>query len=471
MSSIEHYSQFFQDYLLSIKQDTYIDILENCFAEITVTDAEGYVIYANPASLQYHGMTSEDMCKLNFFTSFNGLWTPPSVDFAINKKRTVFARQRYLMTNETHITITTPIYDKNDHLKMVVFTSFKEKPISTFDLDCKKTETSEKAKYSSREETKESNNIVGRSYNLYATLNKIRKGSKSDIPVLLLGESGVGKSLFAKYIHDSSLRNNHPFVSINCASIPDNLIESELFGYVPYAFTGASPKGKKGLVELADGGTLFLDEIGELQPNIQVKLLDFLENQRFTSVGGLEIKTVDTRIVTATNKNLEEQVKKNQFREDLFWRINGITQTIPSLRDRKSDILPIAQYYLDKHNKKYDKSKMFASSVIEALIQYDWPGNVRQLKNAVEYMAVMSIGNIINTDKLPEQITNFLLATANKSKTVIFDEMVEDYKRDVIQSYYKSYSNVNEMAQALGLSQATAYRLVSKYVEKKEKKG
>lgn len=223
-------------------------------------------------------------------------------------------------------------------------------------------------------------------------------------------------------------------------------------------------------MELADGGTLFLDEIGELQPNIQVKLLDFLENQRFTSVGGLEIKTVDTRIITATNKNLQKLVQKNKFREDLFWRINGITQTIPSLRDRRSDILPIAQYYLDKHNKKYDKDKMFASPVIEALIQYDWPGNVRQLKNAVEYMAVMSIGNIVSTDKLPEQILDFLKKNQTKKKTVIFDDMVEEYKREIIQSYYKSYSNVNEMASALGLSQATAYRLVSKYVDKGSKK-
>ncbi|MEG0378358.1 MAG: sigma 54-interacting transcriptional regulator, partial [Eubacterium sp.] len=179
-------------------------------------------------------------------------------------------------------------------------------------------------------------------------------------------------------------------------------------GYVPYAFTGASPKGKKGLVELADGGTLFLDEIGELQPNIQVKLLDFLENKRFTSVGGLEIKTVDVRIVTATNKNLEERVREEKFREDLFWRINGITQTIPSLRDRRSDILPIANYYLEQHNKKYSKDKLFSSQTMEGLLTYDWPGNVRQLKNAVEYMAVMSMGNVISEDKLPETIADYL---------------------------------------------------------------
>ncbi|MEF9919274.1 MAG: sigma 54-interacting transcriptional regulator [Eubacterium sp.] len=467
MSSINHYNKTFQDYLKSMPLETYIDILENCFAEITVADANGFVIYANPASFKYHGLAPEDMCKLNFSTSFNGLWTPPSTDYAIEHKRTVFSRQRYLATNEIHITITTPIYDETNQLKMIVYTSFNEKPIEIFDLDCIKSEIDEKNKTSSSEETKESNNIVGRSYNLYATLNKLSKGSKSDIPVLLLGESGVGKSLFAKYIHDSSFRSDKPFVSINCASIPDNLIESELFGYVPYAFTGASPKGKKGLVELADGGTLFLDEIGELQPNIQVKLLDFLENQRFTSVGGLEIKTVDTRIVTATNKNLEERVRQDKFREDLFWRINGITQTIPSLRDRRSDILPIAQYYLDRHNKKYKKDKMFSSNVVEALLQYQWPGNVRQLKNAVEYMAVMSMGNIINEDKLPEQIQNELKDQLPQKKGLVFEEMVEDYRREVIQNYYETYPNISEMAEALGLSQATAYRLIKKYIGKK----
>lgn len=468
MSSISHYTEAFQRYLKSLSKDTYIDILENCNVEITVANANGYVIYANPASLQYHGMTSEEMCKLNFFTSFNGLWTPPTTEYAIEEHRTIFARQRYLLTGELHVTITTPVYNDEGELELIVYTSFKDGSIQNFDLDCLKTEDSEEIRSNQREEHKAANNIVGRSYTLYATLNKLNKGAKSDIPVLMLGESGVGKSLFAKYIHDCSTRSEMPFVSINCASIPDNLIESELFGYVPYAFTGANPKGKRGLVEIADSGTLFLDEIGELQPNIQVKLLDFLENQRFTPVGGLEMKRVNTRIITATNKDLEKLVQENKFREDLYWRINGITQTIPSLRDRKSDILPIAQYYLNQHNKKYHKNKMFSSTVIEALQLYNWPGNVRQLKNAVEYMAVMSIGNMIGSNNLPEQISAYIEKHQNDKKKAPFDEMVEDYKKDIIIRYHELYNNVPEMAQALGLSQATAYRLVSKYIPKKK---
>ncbi|MDO4289408.1 MAG: sigma 54-interacting transcriptional regulator [Eubacterium sp.] len=464
---MSHSSENFADYLNTVSRETLIDILENSFTEITVADKNGYVIYANPNSLRYHGMSPEEMCKLNFYTCFNGLWTPPSTDYAIEQRRTVFARQRYLVSGETHITITTPLFDDDGQVRMIVYNSTPEKPIQNFDLDCDEGLSPEKPA-SDREAAKESNNIVGRSYNLYATLNKLNKGAKSDIPILLLGESGVGKSLFAKYIHDASLRCNRPFISINCASIPDNLIESELFGYVPYAFTGASPRGKKGLVEMADGGTLFLDEIGELQPNIQVKLLDFLENQRFTSVGGLESKTVDTRIITATNKDLERLVSENKFREDLFWRINGITQTIPSLKKRKSDILPIAQYYLDRHNKKYGKDKLFSNEVIDIMLHYDWPGNVRQLKNAVEYMAVMNMGNLITADKLPEQLLSFAETSVDHKRTAVFDDMVEDYKKEIIQNYFNHAESVAEMAELLGLSQATAYRLVKKYIAKGE---
>lgn len=468
-----NHSQEYLDYLKTLSSEFFLDILENSFIEVTVTDKDGNVLYANPACLEYHGISAEKMWKLNFLTSFQGFWTPPSTATAMEKKRTIISRQRSLLTDEEHITITTPLYNPEHELVMLVYNTLKRESFVEFDLDYLNPEkdTDEdgalKDKKGSREErTKASNNIVGRSYILYQTLHKLKKAAKSDIPILLLGESGVGKSLIAKFIHDCSPRKANPFVSINCASIPDNLIESELFGYVPYAFTGASPKGKKGLVEMAHNGTLFLDEIGELLPNIQVKLLDFLENQRFTSVGGLESKTVNTRIITATNKNLEELVAKNIFREDLYWRINGITQTVPALRERRDDIFPIAQYFLKEYNKKYNQNKVFSNPVIESLIQYDWPGNVRQLKNAVEQMAVMSLGSVIGIDKLPEQLTAFMAKTSIQKKNIIFDDLVENYKRGIIEDYYEIYDNINDMAESLGLSQTTAYRLVNKYIKK-----
>jgi len=473
MNNIYKHSQEYSDYLQTLSSQFFLDILENSFIEVTVTDKDGNVLYANPACLQYHGISAEKMWKLNFLTSFQGFWTPPSTACAIEKKRTIISRQRSLITDEEHITITTPLYNQQNELTMLVYNTLKRESFVEFDLDYHNPENvviadagSKEKKQMREEKNKANNNIVGRSYVIYETLHKLKKASKSDIPILLLGESGVGKSLIAKFIHDSSPRKSSPFISINCASIPDNLIESELFGYVPYAFTGASPKGKKGLVELANNGTLFLDEIGELLPNIQVKLLDFLENQRFTSVGGLESKTVNTRIITATNKNLEKRVAENKFREDLYWRINGITQTIPSLRERRDDIFPIAQYYIKNYNKKYVQNKTFSTQVIESLIQYDWPGNVRQLKNAVEQMAVMSLGSVIGIDRLPEQLVAFFSDQDMKKHKVIFDDLVENYKRTIIENYYETYGNINEIAEALGLSQTTAYRLINKYIKK-----
>ena len=197
-----------------------------------------------------------------------------------------------------------------------------------------------------------------------------------------------------------------------------------------------------------------------------MKLLDFLENQRFTSVGGLEAKTVNTRIVTATNKDLTKLIEENKFREDLYWRINGISQTIPSLRERKNDILPIAQYYLKKYNEKYNENKIFSSSVLEKLANYPWPGNIRQLKNAVEQMAVMTIGSMINEDKLPEQITEYLEKEKVKGRGVFFDDLVEDYKKTLVENYYSLFKNTSDFAQALGLSQTTAYRLIKNYIKK-----
>ncbi len=462
------HSEEYLKYLKILPADFYLTILENCFCEITVTNEKGGVLYANPMCYDYHGISPEQMWKLNFINSFQGFWTPPTTAYALEAKRTVIARQQSLLTGDEHVTVTKPLYDEKDDLKFLVYTTIKERSLVNFDLDYRKNESVQvpEEKNTIPENTKSENNIVGRSYALYSTLTKLRMAAKSDIPILLLGESGVGKSLIAKFVHDCSPRKKHPFISINCASIPDNLIESELFGYVPYAFTGASPKGKKGLVEIAHNGTLFLDEIGELQPNIQVKLLDFLENQRFTSVGGLEAKTVNTRIVTATNKDLTKLIEENKFREDLYWRINGISQTIPSLRERKNDILPIAQYYLKKYNEKYNENKIFSSSVLERLANYPWPGNIRQLKNAVEQMAVMTIGSMINEDKLPEQITEYLEKEKVKSRGVFFDDLVEDYKKTLVENYYNLFKNTSDFAQALGLSQTTAYRLIKNYIKK-----
>lgn len=218
----------------------------------------------------------------------------------------------------------------------------------------------------------------------------VRQVADKDVTVLITGESGTGKELVAQAVHQFSLRQNKPFVVVNCAAIPENLIESELFGHEKGAFTNADRR-RLGQFEIAQGGTLFLDEIGEIPPALQVKLLRFLQNKTFNRVGGNDPLSVDVRIVAATNRQLEKEVANGNFREDLFYRLNVVQIKIPALRDRREDIIPLGEYFLSKHLRALGKpTKRFSAEVLEKLEGYAWPGNVRELENTMERLAVLS---------------------------------------------------------------------------------
>lgn len=222
-----------------------------------------------------------------------------------------------------------------------------------------------------------------------------------ELSVLIRGESGTGKSVFARYIHEVGSRRKGPFVSINCASIPHNLIEAELFGYEKGAFTGAGPQGRKGLFEMADGGTLFLDEIGDLPLSAQAKFLDVIEHKRFIPVGGSKMVSCDARIICATNQDLQALIREKKFREDLYWRINVIELYIPPLRSRDNDIERYAEFFLKQAIARYGVQKRFSPDVMSLLLLSDWPGNLRQLANTVERSYIMSEEDIIRVEDLP----------------------------------------------------------------------
>ena len=304
--------------------------------------------------------------------------------------------------------------------------------------------------------------IVTSSPKMNSILEVTKKYAKSDITILILGESGTGKSMLAKYIHDNSNRKYGPYLSLNCASIPENLLESELFGYAPYAFSGASPKGKVGLIELANTGTLFLDEIGELSLHLQAKLLDVIENKQFIPVGSKELKKIDVRLISATNKDLEKMVREKQFREDLYWRLNMIDITIPPLRERKEDVLPLTTYFLNIFNKKYKTDKFLSDDVINAFTEYNWAGNVRQLKNIVERAIVVSNKPRIELIDIPSLILNEIKRQSEDEKKD-FDEKIEEFQRSLIIEAYEIYKTSRKVAEALDISQSTANRLISKY--------
>ncbi len=241
-------------------------------------------------------------------------------------------------------------------------------------------------------------NIIGKSPKMQQVFDLIEKVSQTKVNVLIVGESGTGKELVAKAIHYNGPRKNRPFVALNCAAIPETLLESELFGYVKGAFTGAATT-KRGLLEVADGGTIFFDEVGDLPPLLQAKLLRVIQEREFKRLGGTTDIKVDLRIIAATNQNLEEKIKKGEFREDLFYRLNVIQIKLPPLRERKEDIPLLAQYFLEKYSKELGKEmEGFSPEAMELLLQYHYPGNVRELENIIERSITLESGPLV-TDR------------------------------------------------------------------------
>ncbi|HML38263.1 MAG TPA: sigma-54 dependent transcriptional regulator, partial [Bacillota bacterium] len=253
-------------------------------------------------------------------------------------------------------------------------------------------------------------NMVGQSDKMKDVYEKINILSQNDnVTVLIKGETGTGKELIADAIHKKSVRKDFPILKINCSAMPAQLVESELFGFEKNAFTGATAK-KKGLFEIADGGTVFLDELGEIPLEIQVKLLRVLEERKFRRVGGLEDIEVDIRVIAATNKNLEAAVKERTFREDLYYRLNVVPIEAPPLREKKDDILLLAQHFLDKYNIVFKKSiKGFDSAAKSQLLAYSWPGNVRELKNVIERIVILNSEDWISSRNLPVEIQNHVV--------------------------------------------------------------
>lgn len=278
--------------------------------------------------------------------------------------------------------------------------------------------------------------LIGNSSPMRHVYDQVAQVARSNATVLLRGESGTGKELIANAIHYNSLRSKRPFVKVNCAALPEALIESELFGYEPGAFTGAS-KRKKGRFELADGGTLFLDEIGDLPVQTQVKLLRVIQEREFERLGGTETIKVNVRLITATNKNLEESIADGTFREDLFYRINIFTIFLPPLRERKSDILLLAEHFLEKYEREHKKAvRRISTPAIDMLTAYHFPGNVRELENAIERAVIVCDSNVIHGHHLPPT-----LQTAEVSGTetrVTLTSAVEAFEGDLIQDTLKS---------------------------------
>ena len=300
--------------------------------------------------------------------------------------------------------------------------------------------------------------ILGTSPQIQEVFAAIRKVATTDVPVLIVGESGTGKELVAKAIHQRSIRKKNPFVPINCAAIPENLLESELFGHEKGAFTGAHTR-RKGRIESAQGGTLFLDEIGELPLLLQVKLLRFLQEHVIERVGGRTGITVDTRVIAATNMDLQQAMKENRFREDLYYRLGVITIDVPPLRDREGDVLFLAKAFLHRYATETNKKIAgFTNAAVQALETHPWPGNVRELENRIRRAMIMAGGA-----KLTAEDLQLGAVKAKPRERLGLKEAREKAERQVIlQSLASNQNNISRVAAELGISRPTLYELMEK---------
>ncbi|HZK53333.1 MAG TPA: sigma 54-interacting transcriptional regulator [Desulfosporosinus sp.] len=296
-------------------------------------------------------------------------------------------------------------------------------------------------------------------------MDLLEKVAKTDATVLLLGETGVGKDIYSRLIHERSLRRKEPFFKVDCSSIPETLIEAELFGYEAGAFSGANMKGKLGLLEMADKGTLFLDEIGDLPLLMQSKLLRALQDQELIHVGSTKVRKIDVRFIAATNRNLEEEVNNGRFRSDLFYRLRVAVLQIPPLRERQRDILQLAWFLLEKYNLKFRKDVSFTNEVSKAFQNYKWPGNVREMDNLIQSLLITHDKEILEVCDLP----HFMLKSINMDPSIMCDgdkslnEMMCDYEKTILKKALGVHGSLAKVAKILKVDRTTIFRKAKKF--------
>jgi PAS domain S-box-containing protein len=394
--------------------DTMID---SSYDGLWICDHEGKVIRINKASEKINGVKAEEVVGRNMKELVSEGVFDRSVTHEVLKRKTAVTMIQQIKGGKRILITGNPIFNEKGEIAFVVT---NERDISELDnLRSHLQEAQALAKgYSSKLSELEMkdielSNIIFRSAEMQRILEMALRVAQVDSTVLLLGESGVGKGMIAKLIHKHSDRNNGPFIRVDCAGIPDTLVESELFGYERGAFTGAKSEGKPGFFELANKGTLFLDEIGEIPITSQSKLLRFLEDHEIIRVGGIERKKIEVRIIAATNKNIEEMVASRKFREDLYYRLNVVPIHIPPLRERRDDMVPLIFYFLERFNRTHQKEKSLSPDVVDLFCRYDFPGNIRELGNLVERLVVITENDRIEIRDLPSSITGLMTETAS----------------------------------------------------------
>ncbi|RXT06405.1 sigma 54-interacting transcriptional regulator [Ammoniphilus sp. CFH 90114] len=440
--------------------------------QILVVNPEGKIIRLAGSFLKEFWMldSSDDVIgqTVKQFES-RGIFQPNIVELCLKKKQKLTSIQETIYGRKIW-SVATPIYHK-DKLEKIVIVS---RDITKTNQLKEKLKLARKANDAYKQEIDElqaknqfSRSLIYRSRIMEDLVDEMKLIAQVDSTVLLTGESGVGKEVFARAIHETSRRRDQPLIRVNCGAIPDNLIESELFGYERGAFTGADQKGKPGFFELANGGTIFLDEIAELPLSMQVKLLRVLQEREVTRVGGTRTIQMDVRVIAATNQNIKELVNEGRFREDLYYRLNVIPLRIPPLRERTEDVVSLCLHFLQQFNRTYEKDKNLSREALEVLESYDWPGNVRELQNIIERLLVTSRKEFIQQQDVLSVLYGDSKAT--RSKPMVYEimplkEAVKELENQLIELGLKKYGTASKVSEVLGVSQATISRRIQKMI-------
>lgn len=410
--------------------------LVNSFDGVMITNNKGTGIRVNPALVRLTGLNEYNFVgkKIKHLTDSGIFAYEPITIRALREKRVVTGVQE--INTGKAVTVTgVPVLDNNKKVIRVITNVRDLVELNRLKEDMQKSQEL-LMRYQSeltalRFELMKSQQVIAQSDEMLSVLETAFHVANSDVNVLVLGESGVGKDIVARLIHDNSERQDRgAFIKVNCGAIPRELMESEFFGYTRGAFTGARQEGKKGFFELANGGTLFLDEIADLPLELQGKLLRVLEDKELQRLGSEKPVKVNVRIVAATNKDLESMVAEKNFREDLFYRLNVVPVNVPPLRDRKDDISALLAHFLAKYNEKYNVHKSFSREVLQILMAYNWPGNVRELINLVERLVITTRDRIL----LPEHLPHSMVALAGGYTPAAAMLMETDYLRDQLRS-------------------------------------
>ena len=470
MEQFEHSAQQLESYRqLNHQLET---IFNSSSDGIQLADSKGNIIKVNKASEKLNDMNAKNFIGKNYADLLEKGWFDRSVVQEVFQTKRKVSILQYVAKAKKYLLITgTPVFDDEDNILLVVINERDMTQLNTIQEQLEQTRSiaekykDELAEMSMLELKKQE--IIAKSEEMRLVLKialKLARLKASNI--LVLGESGTGKGLLAKFIHQNSKRKRKPFIQINCAALSENLLEAELFGYEKGAFTGARQEGKAGLFELAQGGTLFLDEIGDLSLVIQAKLLKYLDDNIIMRLGGTKSIVIDCTVIAATNRDLDKLVKNKKFREDLYYRLNSFTLKIPPLYERPDDIYELSMHYLEKYNKEYGVQRRITAKGMEKLQTYPFPGNVRELMNVIKKAVVISEEQTL--DVLIQRILSESFGSTGKiysSPTLQknLTDLLLEFEKEVLKRAMQQCKTTHELAGVLGISQPTAFRKLKKH--------